>query len=123
MIQMKQIDWTSGHIPSNAVDSGCRVVASEEEMKALQGQPAGTLVYCSESHMVYTVTKEGFEAVTPDNATDEEIVKMFVAVTGEDPKIDLSTKAIIKMDDGTLATETTSKEIAAMFPEEEGNAQ
>lgn len=96
MIQIKQIDWTSGRIPQEAFDSGCRVMSSTEAMDDIpeKERMLGMLVYVTGSHTMYTLIEEESTKVRSfvpvaigQEATDDDVVRMFTEATGKKPEI------------------------------------
>ena len=93
MIQMKQIDWTSGRVPAMAVDSGCRIAATIQELEEAMkgGLSDGTIAYCKEDSSMYVLTEKAdgtkaFEKIS-NWVDNEDLSKSFVspfAVADED---------------------------------------
>ena len=94
---MKQIDWTSGRVPAMAVDSGCRIAATIQELEEAMkgGLSDGTIAYCKEDSSMYVLTEKAdgtkaFEKIS-NWVDNEEVIDMFEEYTGEKPKVSIDT--------------------------------
>ena len=121
MIQMKQIDWTSGRVPAAAVDSGCRIAATVQELEkaAKDGLSDGTIAYCKEDSSMYVLTEKAdgtkaFEKIS-NWADNEEVIDMFEEYTGEKPKVSIDTMKTIRTKDGEVAEEASLDDIENIF--------
>ena len=121
MIQMKQIDWTSGRVPAMAVDSGCRIAATIQELEEAMkgGLSDGTIAYCKEDSSMYVLTEKAdgtkaFEKIS-NWVDNEEVIDMFEEYTGEKPKVSIDTTKTIRTKDGEVAEEASLDDIENMF--------
>lgn len=121
MIQMKQIDWTSGRVPAMAVDSGCRIAATIQELEEAMkgGLSDGTIAYCKEDSSMYVLTEKAdgtkaFEKIS-NWVDNEEVIDMFEEYTGEKPKVSIDTTKTIRTKDGEVAEEVSLDDIENMF--------
>lgn len=118
---MKQIDWTSGRVPAMAVDSGCRIAATIQELEEAMkgGLSDGTIAYCKEDSSMYVLTEKAdgtkaFEKIS-NWVDNEEVIDMFEEYTGEKPKVSIDTTKTIRTKDGEVAEEASLDDIENMF--------